>query len=244
MPTVAELSDPYGNLMLNPELASAGTCGTCATFTPTQYPQCPACNQTPQITDAVLPISYAVEGEQLHHVLRGYKGVGGKAADRMQVELAAVLWRFLAIEGHEACLAKAANIDGFSLVTTVPSGSRERDGSHPLPRLVGELVKPTRDRFDRLLERTAEEVDSHLFSRDKYAPLRDLTGESVLLVDDTWVRGTSVQSAAAALKAAGAKTVGVLVIGRYIVPSFNDHKARINAIRTQFDWSTCWRHGA
>ena len=38
----------------------------------------------------------------------------------------------------------------------------------------------------------------------------------MLLVDDTWTTGTSLQSAAAALKAAGAASVTGLCVGRWL----------------------------
>jgi predicted phosphoribosyltransferase len=128
------------------------------------------------------------------------------------------------------------------MVTTVPSGSRERDERHPLPGIVGYSVEPTKDRYARLLERTPVEVEPHVFSREKYAPIRELSGESVLLLDDTWTRGASMQSAAATLKAAGAGAVGAMVIGRYVRRDFDDHAARVDAIRAPFDWTTCWHH--
>ncbi len=42
-----------------------------------------------------------------------------------------------------------------------------------------------------------------------------LNGQSVLVVDDTWTQGGHAQSAAAALKLAGAGTVGIFVLGRH-----------------------------
>jgi orotate phosphoribosyltransferase len=41
----------------------------------------------------------------------------------------------------------------------------------------------------------------------------------VLLVDDTWVSGGSGQSAAAALKTAGARRVALVVLGRHVDPA-------------------------
>jgi hypothetical protein len=89
------------------------------------------CRHNARYTDAVLPISYSVHFGQLHTNLAGYKRSGQQAAARLRLQLAAVLWRFL--EEHEECLAEAAGTDAFELVTTVPSGSAERDATHPLP---------------------------------------------------------------------------------------------------------------
>jgi hypothetical protein len=43
-----------------------------------------------------------------------------------------------------------------------------------------------------------------------------LPGATVLLLDDTWVSGASAQSAAVALKLAGAAAVAVVVAGRHL----------------------------
>ncbi len=46
-----------------------------------------------------------------------------------------------------------------------------------------------------------------------------VAGGDVLVVDDTWVSGGSAQSAAAALKLAGARRVAVVVLGRHVNPA-------------------------
>src|SRR5579875_1769809 len=150
MPSVRELSDLYASFMLAP-VRGPGVCDICLTFTDA-FPRCYPCASRPPWLDAVTPISYSVAHEQLHHTLAGYKRLSGDVAQRFQIGLAAVLWRFL--DAHEPCLAKEAGVRGFDTVTTVPSGLAERDTEHPLTRIVGELCGPTRQRFARLLQRT------------------------------------------------------------------------------------------
>src|SRR5947209_7165355 len=145
MPTVAELTEPYGNFMLGPR-RGPGTCDVCFTFTE-GYARCYTCARTPQALDAVAPISYSVALEQLHHVLAAYKRLDGRAGRQLSLQLAAVLWRFL-VE-HERCLATAVGVSAFDCVTTVPSGNGDRDDRHPLRWIVGELVGPTRQRHRR-----------------------------------------------------------------------------------------------
>ncbi len=93
MPSVAELTAPYGNFMLGPRHGS-GVCRTCFNLTD-GYDRCYACTGTRRSLDAMLPISYSVAHEQLHHVLATYKRSHGLTAHRFQVELAAVMWRYL-----------------------------------------------------------------------------------------------------------------------------------------------------
>jgi hypothetical protein len=150
-----------------------------------------------------------------------------------------VLWRHL--DRHEGCVAHATTpgTRRFELVTTVPSTDPHRDEQHPLQAIVGKLSGPTRDRYERLLRRSSTTVNPREFHRDKYTPARRIDGASVLLVDDTWTTGANAQSAACALKAAGAGTVAAVVIGRHLNRDWGDNDSRLNASRTPFSWDEC-----
>jgi predicted amidophosphoribosyltransferase len=240
MATVTELSDPYANFMLNPlSPTTADVCSVCLTFTD-GYDTCYACGHNERFANAVLPISYSVVFGQLHTALRQYKRGHERAQRQFQPQLAAVLWRFIAL--HERCLAHRVDVDGFDLVTTVPSSRRERDEQHPLRRLVGEVIAPTRERFKRLLMRSGTPVPERTVDPGKYNSTTDLLGESILLIDDTWASGANVQSAAGALKTAGAGTVGVIVIGRHVKQDFRDNAERLKSLARPFDWGRCALH--
>jgi predicted amidophosphoribosyltransferase len=204
------------------------------------HPRCYQCGHSDHWLDAVGPISYSVADEQLHHALRGYKRPPADVARRIEIELAAVLWRHLT--SHEGCLAKHAGVDSFELVTTVPSSTRERDPAHPLHRIVGGLVGPTRARFECVLRRSTAQVGPREFSRSKFEALRDLDGASVLLIDDTWTTGANARSAAAALRSAGATTVAAVVIGRHLHRDWQDNDRRLRALTSPFDWDSCALH--
>lgn len=240
VPTVAELSAPYTNFLINPlSPDAAGVCSVCLTFTD-GYRTCYPCGHRPRFADATLAISYSVAFGQLHTALAQYKRRQGQVARALQLQLAAVLWRFL--RAHEFCLANHAGVQSFELVTTVPSGDQARDAGHPLPRIVGELVGHTRDRYRRLLARSGTTVAARTVDPGKFNPTQDLAGEAVLLIDDTWASGASVQSAAGALKTAGAGPVAVLVIGRHVNPEYGDNAARLRTLPRGFDWDRCAVH--
>lgn len=240
MPTVDELTDPYANFMLGPS-AGPDVCDVCFTFTQ-GYRRCYVCAQVEQWCSAVAPISYSPRSGQLHHALAAYMRTSGATALRLQRDLAAVLWRYL--RDHESCLGAAAGVERFDLVTTVPSSDHARDADHPLRGIAGELVTPTRERYERLLRRSTATVAGRDFSAEKYAALRKLAGESVLLIDDPWTTGASAQSAAAALRGAGAACVAAVVVGRHVRPEFQENERRLRAIPRPFDWSTCAWHSA
>jgi predicted amidophosphoribosyltransferase len=234
MTSVAELSAPYANFMLGPR-RGPDVCSRC--FDLIRGPgRCYPCAHYGRWVDVAAPISYSVGGEQLHHALASYKRLTGEPGRRFVMGLAAVLWRHLG--DHERCLARAAGVDRFDVVTTVPSSDPARQEGHPLQEVVGKLVRPARDRYERLLIRTSAAVAPHRFNLNKYEAIRDMGGRSVLLVDDTWTTGANAQSAAGALKAAGAGPVVALVIGRHVNREYGDNDRQLRSLPA-FDWHTC-----
>lgn len=234
MATVSELSAPYENFMLGPR-RGPNVCVRCLNLTD-GYDCCYACTRQPSMVDVAVPISYSVAHEQLHHALASYKRLLGPAGRRLATQLAAVLWRFLA--QHERCLASAIETQTFRVVTTVPSSDSGRDDDHPLRWIVAQAVGPTRERYERLLRRSNLPVAPHHFAYAKYEPLRRLASEPILLIDDTWTAGANAQSAAAALKAAGAGAVAALVIGRHVNRDWHQNDQHLQAL-PPFDWRRC-----
>ncbi|HEX5194415.1 MAG TPA: hypothetical protein VFW09_16580 [Solirubrobacteraceae bacterium] len=235
MPTVDALTAAYGNVLVAPRPGD-GVCRICFNLTD-GYDRCYACVHGGQRLNAVVPISYSVAGEQLHHALFSYKRGPQPAATELGLHLAAILWRFLS--EHERCVARALGVCTIPLVTTVPSNDRAKDDEHPLHRLVGHTIKPTSERFRRLLRRTDRPVTPHVFCDERYAATTPLDGEPVLLIDDTWTTGANAQSAAAALKLAGAGPVAAVVIGRHLNRHWGPNDRRLNRLPTPFDWSHC-----
>jgi hypothetical protein len=235
MPSVTELTAPYTNFMVGPR-PGPDTCERCFNFT-RGFDSCYACDHNAPWLAATVPISYSVACEQLHHALRSYKRIGGTAGRRLTLELASVLWRFL--NAHEKCVATAAGTDRFELITTVPSGDQIQDANHPLRAIVGEIVTPTRARHERLLRRSPSDVRPRTFDPRKFGATRRLDGEPVLLIDDTWTTGASAQSAAAALRRAGAGSVAAVVIGRHLNRKWHENDRRLRGITSPFDWDRC-----
>lgn len=174
-------------------------------------------NEVSAQTDLVLPISLYELGGQLHVMLRDYKDSRWPAVRRRHArDLAAVLARFLA--GHLACLTArlAGSVD---LVTTVPS-TRSREEVHPLVAVV-RMVSALRRVHKEVLVPDQSSVDRSA-SDNAFAVDGAVDGQHVLVVDDTFTTGARAQSAASALKIAGAAAVGVLVLGRVVRPEYND----------------------
>ena len=240
MASVEQLSASYASVMLRPR-PGADVCPRCFDLL-SGAEGCYGCARYGGWVDAASPISYSIAHGPLHRALRSYKRLSGPPARAFAMGLAALLWRHL--ELHEHCLANAAGVDRFELVTIVPSSDRSRGDSHPLHELVGELVGPVRPRYERLLRRTGAEVAPHHFNIHKYEAMRRLSGGAVLLVDDTWTTGANAQSAAAALKRAGALKVAAVVVGRHVNPGYGRNDRRLQSMPA-FDWGVCaWCSGA
>jgi len=243
--TVFELSEPYRNHLVPVLPPGVGVCAICWTAVDPAYRLCFRCYNAqsaygPRLADAVAPIALAVKREQLAHELWHYKyDPDASVRGRLELRLAAVLWRFLG--QHEACVAEACNVPRFDIVTTVP-GTRSRDGEHPLARITGAIVGQTRDRFEPLLALgTPYDVEDRGVHPDRYRTTRTLAERpTVLLIDDTWTTGGRAQSAAIALRDAGATRVAVVVIGRHFDRAFGPGEAYYKAAKPRrFTWETC-----
>jgi predicted amidophosphoribosyltransferase len=246
VPSVFELSEPYRNHLISVLPRGRGVCAVCWTAVDPAYDVCYQCYaargafQRRRLADVVVPIALAVKREQLAHELWHYKyDADATVRARLEVKLAAVLWRFLGL--HEVHVAEAAGVSQFDFVTTVP-GTKQRDGEHPLARLVGRVIGQTEARYEQLLELGPSGTnDSRAVLVDRYRPTRTLTERpSLLLIDDTWTTGGRAQSAVLALRDAGAARVGVVVIGRHFDRAFGPGEAYYQRARKlTFTWERC-----
>jgi len=163
-----------------------------------------------------VPVSLYGIPSQLHHVLRNYKGEHPLAAT-FRMQTAALIGHFLA--EHSRCIEGAAG--GWQLLTSVPS-SGARPGEHPLATAI-RMVPPLRDQYEALLDKGSVEVGHNVASDDGFVLRRPLSGERVLLIDDTFTSGSRAQSAASTINNGGGTVAAIVTIGRVINPGFADH---------------------
>ncbi len=215
-----------------------GVCPRCLNLTLEDAELCRACATGEDHLAAVVPISYSVGGEWLHGVVASYKRDADPSVDDALLTLTEMCERFIPI--HERCLAGAAGVADFDLVTTVPSSDARRDVHHPLRRIVGERVTVTRDRHERLLLRSDRPTVPRVQDPRRYLPARRLNGEAVLLIDDMWTSGASAQSAAAALLDGGAGVVAAIVIARHLNRGWHENNLRLRRLAVDaFDFGRC-----
>jgi len=207
------------------------TCQVCWGPVPAGYARCYQCDLAESeagdlLADAVVPVGYAVKGEQLATDLWRYKSSRDGAADAAR-RLRSMLAAFL--HDHGSGVWRAAGMAAApSAVAVVPSG-QGRPGAHPLTGIVESCV-------DLPVTRLAVRLPAQPCRRGislRWLSVAGLAARAeVLLVDDTWVSGGSAQSAAAALKLAGARRVALVVLGRHVDPADPRSAELLRALRS------------
>lgn len=214
--TVDDVAAPYANYLVR---VAADVCDVCHSLVDLQYVRCYQCNEATKYllhtADVVSFVSLAPNTTQMATELYTYKRMDIHENIRRfrQVGLAAVLWKWLAL--HEKCMARYVGATQFDLVTTVPS-TGGRTGTYPLQDLVSKFVVGSGARYAPLLTLSTPAAAHRGFAAERFNVSASANGRTVLIIDDTWTTGAHAQSAAAALKLAGARAVGVLAIGRWM----------------------------
>ena len=230
MPTVAELSAPYGNVLLAPQ-HGPGVCEICFNLTD-GYERCYACAHGGHwARRGRLRSPTASAASSCTTCWSRTNGRRGLSQQHFTVQLAAVLWRFGS--AHEQCISRVARRCRRSRSSRPsPPMTPTRDGEGPAaPARRASSSSPTRRRFRRLLVRSRTSACNRTGSTSTaIEPTAQLTDEPVLLIDDTWTTGANAQSAAAALKRAGAGPVAAVVIGRHLNRRWGSNDRQLNGL--------------
>lgn len=203
----------------------------------------------------IWPLALVTDHSQLRELLTTFKA-GTDPALRATARRELLCFAGQAIERHRSCLEASAHPRSpsggrraasapFDLVVTVPSsgsGRRSWCGTHPLELFAAELLErcrwllpPSSTAGDRAgstatLRRGRGRLGHLRANRAGYRSLVSLEGRSVLLLDDTYASGARLQSAAAALRDAGASALSAIVLGRVL------HESRTALSRAFTAW--------
>ncbi|REE98744.1 phosphoribosyltransferase [Thermomonospora umbrina] len=241
---IRDLISKHGHYLRNPLPAGPGVCVVCRGPAGESYLRCRPCGDhfraSPDGTaDAVVPISYAVKGNQHAHDLAAYKGL--RVSEQSRSRLLGLLTLFFA--DHARCLMRSLGGSPPDHAAVVPS-TRGRPGPHPLRLLIGDRLP-----FPWVpLVATGRGDEGRTFDRDRFAvepdPPLDLRGKTVLLLDDTWTTGSRMQSASHTLKAAGVAKVAAVTLGRHAKPDWDPWLPLLRTIKdTRFRLDDCALHG-
>jgi hypothetical protein len=251
----AALVASAGGYLRNPVRQELHTCAVCATPV-TGFRLCYQCQRRrgrTGLADATGFLAYAVAGRQSGYVMQGYKARPPVPEHRTIVTLLVLL----GLARHARCAERAGSAEPAGSAAHAGSAGRAsvpvthwatvpslpaQPGEHPLHAIVRRLAPGS-----EVALAAADEVE---YSRDlapghfrAAAPLP--AGAHVLLVDDTWARGGHAQSAALALRAAGASRISVLVAARWINEDFGGNAAFLRGLAERdYDPAICPWTGA
>lgn len=221
-----------GAIMRNPLRIPNLTCATCTAPIAPQYTLCFRCHMDAlggmtldasgrsalPIARRVVPLAYAVFGQQSNIDMHRYKDALPEQQRLNSPSFQRVLLLVLGFAlMHAGCLDRVSNLP-VTRLAFVPSLSG-RPGPHPLTT-VGAVLPHQWQRVALEPVPGVPEEERRKVSLDHFvlpAPT-DVVGQHVAILEDTWVQGGHVQSAAATILRAGAADVTVVVIARRLKP--------------------------
>ncbi|KFI54745.1 phosphoribosyltransferase [Bifidobacterium callitrichos] len=212
-------------------------CPVCGGFRNPAYPRCRSCETLAAQTralqaglgmatgvalaaDRIACGVYAAEpASQTLKMMYGYKAPHPPSPDYRRIIRALTA---LALVGHGQCLDESAGmpVSGWVMVPSTTGSPRFRQ-PHPLHDII-QGVLPNVPEI-RLTARKAKtrNLDPDAFALADPSDRRHLGGD-VVLVDDSWVTGGTVLSAAARLKLEGAAQVSVYCVARIVSTRYLD----------------------
>jgi hypothetical protein len=235
---VEDYTDPYRSTFTRVPPVGPGVCDICHSA-PWYGATCNSCRscvqQVSRPTRLVVPISLCQIPSQLYAVLRDYKGSRAKDLPQYELRIAALLHRFL--ERHGRCISTAAGIE-WDILTAVPS--TRHPGPHAMEGVIAKSAPLLRD-FDQLLQQGPTPMVNRIAADDVFATTKSVTDQRVLIIEDTFVTGARVQSAASCLSLAGAEVVGAVTVGRIVRPESSAEAATLwqRANEGEFDFDVC-----
>ena len=159
-------------------------------------------------------------------------------------DLSAML--LLALQWHRRCAESKVGLP-WQLWAVVPSSKHQRLGTHPLVGLglgagLDGTIPPLPSQRAELVLTGPPSADRDLHEGRFFVPQPGLiAGKHVLLLEDTWVTGSSAQAAALSLKQAGAAGVTIACVARWLREDTEwvDCSAFFRELQTPYDALDC-----
>lgn len=211
---VTEAGGYLNNSILQPGL----TCRACRTPVTGGWPRCFPCNEQlkqfgDRLADHTAFLTYAIDGTQSAFTMYRYKDDPPSETPHRIVTLLTLTGLLL----HTECLNALAGLPVTDWVA-VPS-LRGRRNTHPLRNILAPFTSGREVQAEPGINTGSRATDADLFRVPRLPP-----GSHVLIIDDTWASGAHAQSMALAARAAGADRISVLIVARWIKPTFAENK--------------------
>jgi len=235
-----------GGFFRNTRLERGLTCSVCRGPSADEF--CAHCKEERSrfdglLADHVYPLTY-VRGyadhgiDQSAYTVRAYKHSppAPKCLDDMRLMVLGATFI------HGPCLASTAGAV-WTAVTFVPSAGRPGP-EHPVAELARHVHGNHVTRHRAPLEPGYGIADGSRRVRDDrfVVPTRfedRIADQHVLVIEDTWVTGTKVQSAAVALKLAGAHSVTALCVARWCDYRRDENRRLLDSCPEPYDARVC-----
>lgn len=224
-----------GGYLRNTMWGSSVTCDYCVGIpSDPMYPMCYKCQNlyrhNRETSDRRGFVSYGWDNHQSATTMYRYKELRPPPGT---VQLVRALL-FYAIHRHFACTADELFVHPDSWAA-VPS-LRNRGYPQALRSIGSQLVPVTEAR----MAASPDARDPRTFRPENFVVNSNIRDQHVLLIDDTWTSGAHAESAAAALKRAGASYVTLLVLARWLQPDRGVTKEFIHSeLTSDFDPDKC-----
>ncbi|MDI5978773.1 phosphoribosyltransferase [Amycolatopsis magusensis] len=226
-----------GGYLRNTVLEAGVTCAVCATPVSAGYRLCRSCDLHERsgkgkLADAVSSLVYAVQGEQSHWILRGYKADSPVEEHVRNVRLLCNLGLMM----HMRCmtLQVGRKVTNWAAVPSLPA----KPGEHALHKILVTMLP-----VEREIELVAADKveDTRALSHEHFRPATPFSpGAHVLVIDDTWTTGGHAQSAVLALRTAGAETVSIMNVARYLKERYADNAEFVREkLTSDYDPAVC-----
>lgn len=216
------------------------TCAVCATPIRSAFTLCLRCQRDrdefgDELADLVVPLCYGIKGSQSGYLMHSYKDL--EAPARHNQTLLSVLL-LAALDAHGDCIEQRLGyeLDAWAIV---PSARTDRSGEHPLHVVTKRagIVLPEIG----LAARAIPTSENRATNPERFAVCQgsDAPKRHILLIEDTWTSGGNVQSAALTLRRAGAATVTILAVSRWLKPEEPSTAAFLRRIEDDYDPLLC-----
>jgi predicted amidophosphoribosyltransferase len=224
----------------------SGVCALCRAPTPvgawgTHYEKCHDCySKYDDVLDGFVPMCYSVH-DGLESLI--WRAKNKEQSAWLQIPLAALLWTFT--RKHVPCLERTYG-GRFDLRLTVPSHPDTRGGVNHLDSIIRRVPRMMDEwQFDLLRKASTRKAGTRRRTVDEEAFAADavVRGKRVLLLDDTYTSGSTLASAAYALKSRGATSVVGLAFGRQLGSDWDPSRKLIADLESRaLDTDTCAEH--
>lgn len=205
-----------GELIRPPLSVPPDVCPTCMDWADAT-PMCTKCSSAQAILgeppSPVVPISLYFKPSPMRDRLTYYKDPRGSEDAALPVEVAAIVETFYSAHGGELA-ARYGRPD--AAVVVPPKGMHEMP--HPLQRALEALPARSLPPIESPLVLGGARIDRRAPHPKGFVAIDRLGGRSFLVMDDVYTTGATAQSAAHALRAAGATVTAILVVGRRLNP--------------------------